>query len=83
MIEDVFVGAPVGLMEGRVDVEIMIARIKRRPSQIVKKIVVRFVARGTIFGFDDRSRRAPAREIGQEIHRHVRDVPEARDRERG
>ena len=76
MIEDVFVGAPSRLVQGRIDVKIMIPRIKGRPSQIVEKVVVRLVASRQILRVPNGSRGSMTSEIRQEIHGHVGDVSE-------
>ena len=44
MVEDVFVGAAVGLVQRGVDVEIVVAGIEGAPGQIVEEVVVRLVA---------------------------------------
>ena len=71
MVKDVFVRTSERLVQGSVDVEIMVAGIEGRPGEVEEEVVVRLVSRRSTLGLDDWGGRTPTSEVRQEIHCHV------------
>jgi hypothetical protein len=76
MIKHIFVGTPIRLMQGGVDVDEVVAGDKSFPGQVEEEVVVGFVSGWSGRRQDGRSGTSVSSEIGNKVHCHVGDVSE-------